>query len=112
MADKKIVRVNIFAIKAGKHILCGPPALWDMEAAVDVTYDDRTTEVQYISTMDLSEAGWQIMTKSIDDLGNEESAEPYIVESWGEDEYEEAISSPYGSAITTLESIFKSIAVL
>lgn len=112
MDNKKIVNVNIFEIKAGKHILCGPPALWEMEAAVDVTYDDNTTEVQYISTIDLSEAGWQIMTKSMDDFGNDENVEPYIVECWGEDEYKEAVASPYGSVITKLKSIFKNIAVL
>lgn len=110
--QKKIEEVRIFEIKAGKHILCGPPAIWDMEATVDVYFVDGTSEIQYLQTIDLGEAGWQVTTKSVNDLADGSSIDPYLVASWSEDEKKEAKKSPYGQAIATLDSIFKKIAVI
>ena len=112
MTDKKIARVSIFSIKAEKQVFCGPPAFWGIEAAVDVTYEDNSSEIRYISTIDLSEAGWQVCSKSIADLGEDEDISPYVVAAWGEDELMEALTSPYGAAIKQLDSIFEKIAVI
>ena len=110
--QKKIKEVRIFEIKAGKHILCGPPSIWDMEATVDVFFADGTNEIQYLQTIDLGEFGWQVTTKSVNDLTDGSSIDPYLVASWSDDEKEDALKSPYGKAIVTLDSIFKKIAVI
>ena len=110
---KEIKDVNIFEIKAEKHILCGPPAIWELEATVTVYFKDGSSIVQYIQTCDLEEAGWQVSTKSMKEiLDNDEEISPYLVRSWSEEEKQEALKSPYGKAIRKLDSIFKKIAVL
>ena len=42
----------------------------------------------------------------------EESLEPYLIASWGEEEQQVALKTPYGKAIRKRNGIFKKIAVL
>lgn len=46
-------------------IMCGPPAIRSAEVAIDVYYSDGTSEVQYISDIDLDECVLQVATKSL-----------------------------------------------
>ena len=63
--EKTIVRTNIFKLNAARMIMCGPPAIRSAEVAIDVYYSDGTSEVQYISDIDLDECVLQVATKSL-----------------------------------------------
>lgn len=108
---KTIVRTSIFKINAERRLLCGPPALWEAEVAMDVYYSDGTCEVQYLSAIDLDESGYQVATISMDDFSDEEeSIEPYLVASF--ETLEEALASPYGDSVRIFDDLFNRIAVI
>ena len=109
---KEIKDINIFEIRAEKHIICGPPALWELEASMDVCFKDGTSTVQYLQICDLEELSWQVTSRRLNEIPEEESLEPYLIASWGEEEQQSALKSPYGKAIRQLNGIFKKIAIL
>jgi hypothetical protein len=108
--EKTIVRTRIFKLNAERMIMCGPPAIWSAEVAIDVYYSDGTSEVQYISDIDLDECELQVATKSLSDLGEDEDISPYFVAAYETEE--EALASPYADSIKIFRGLFKQIAVI
>lgn len=109
VTKKEVVNINIFEIYAAKKLFFGPPVVWELEAAIDVSYSDGSSEIQYASTIDMEEAGWMVMTKRIKDVADNKNVDPYIVASW--DDKSETFDSPYGKVISELDAIFKKITV-
>ena len=105
-----ITNVTVIKIHAEQHCLCAPPALWEIEAEIDVSFADQASEKWYISTIDLGEAEWVVATKSMNDLQENEKADPYIIASYAT--VRSASKTPFGEAIKALNSIFSKIAVL
>ena len=107
---KDITDVTIIKIHAEQHCLCAPPALWEIEAEIDVRFADQTSAKWYISTVDLGETEWVVATKGTNDLQENENAASYIIASYAT--VRSASKTPFGEAIKALNSIFNKIAVL
>ena len=107
---KEIKHINIFRINAEKQMMCGPPIFWEMEAAIDVFFDDGTSEVQYISIVDMEDAYWQVTSKPVNEISDEENFQSYIIASW--EDKEDALKSSYGKIMKELDAIFEKISVV
>jgi hypothetical protein len=110
--EKTIVRTSIFKLNAERMIICGPPAIWSAEVAIDVYFSDGTSEVQYISDIDYDygDCGLQVATISLDDIPEDESIEPYLIAAYESEE--EALASPYADSIKIFRNLFTQIAVI
>lgn len=102
--EKTIIRTKIFHINAERQVLCAPPSIWIMEAAIDVTYSDGSSEVQYITDCDFEDCCLQIMSKSPMSIGMDEHVEPYIIAVFENEE--DALATPYADSIRLARSIF------
>ena len=108
--EKTIVSTSIFNLNAKRMILCGPPAIWSAEVAVNVYFSDGTSEVQYISDIDYEDCGLQVTTISLSEIPEGECIDPYLIAAYESEE--EALVSPYADSIKIFRNLFKQIAVI
>lgn len=108
MSDKTIVRTRIFKFHAEEKVMCAPPAILEAEAAIDVTFSDGTSEVQYISDVTLDECCLMIAKKPLAEFSEDEDNTAYIIASFESEE--DALATPYADSIKLFLNLFKQLA--
>lgn len=108
MHEKEIVRTRIFKFHAEEKVMCAPPAILEAEAAIDVTFSDGTSEVQYISDVTLDECCLMIAKKPLAEFSEDEDNTADIIASF--ETVEDALATPYADSIKRFRSLFKQLA--